>query len=143
MKFELPPLPYNLEALEPVVSKQTLSFHYGKHEQAYINNLNGLIIGTPFETMSLEEIVKTSEGAIFNNAAQAWNHIFYFNSFAPNPPKGPKDPDKPSSPRRPIPWAACCCLHGLHPARPPPRCIPPPGRWRRIWAGGRNGRCCR
>ena len=91
MKFELPPLPYYLDALEPVISERTLSFHYGKHEQTYINNLNGLIIGTPFETMSLEEIVKTSEGAIFNNAAQAWNHIFYFNSFAPNPPKGPKN----------------------------------------------------
>ena len=79
MKFELPPLPYYLDALKPVISERTLSFHYGKHEQTYINNLNGLIIDTPFETMSLEEIVKTSEGAIFNNAAQAWNHIFYFN----------------------------------------------------------------
>ena len=91
MKFELPPLPYDLDALEPVISARTLSFHYGKHEQTYINNLNDLIIGTKFENMPLEEIVKASDGAIFNNASQAWNHIFYFNSFTPNASKSPKN----------------------------------------------------
>ncbi len=78
MKFELPPLPYAPEALEPVISTQTISFHYGKHHQAYVNNLNNLITGTRFENASLEEIVMQSEGAIFNNGAQVWNHTFYW-----------------------------------------------------------------
>ncbi len=78
MKFELPPLPYAPEALEPVISAQTISFHYGKHHQAYVNNLNNLITGTRFENASLEEIVMQSEGAIFNNGAQVWNHTFYW-----------------------------------------------------------------
>ncbi len=78
MKFELPPLPYTPEALEPVISAQTISFHYGKHHQAYVNNLNNLITGTRFENASLEEIVMQSEGAIFNNGAQVWNHTFYW-----------------------------------------------------------------
>lgn len=78
MKFELPPLPYAPEALEPVISAQTISFHYGKHHQAYVNNLNNLITGTRFENASLEEIVMQSEGAIFNNGAQGWNHTFYW-----------------------------------------------------------------
>lgn len=81
MKFELPALPYNLDALEPVISRSTMEFHYGKHEQTYINNLNKLIEGTPFENKTLDEIVLKSDGAVFNNAAQAWNHIFYFNTF--------------------------------------------------------------
>jgi Fe-Mn family superoxide dismutase len=78
MKFELPPLPYAPEALEPVISAQTISFHYGKHHQAYVNNLNNLITGTRFENASLEEIIMQSEGAIFNNGAQVWNHTFYW-----------------------------------------------------------------
>lgn len=78
MKFELPPLPYAPEALEPVISAQTISFHYGKHHQAYVNNLNNLITGTRFENASLEEIVMQSEGVIFNNGAQVWNHTFYW-----------------------------------------------------------------
>lgn len=82
MNFQLPALPYDLDALEPVISKKTLEFHYGKHHQAYVNNLNNLIAGTEFEDASLEEIVKKSDGAIFNNGAQVWNHTFYFESFS-------------------------------------------------------------
>ncbi len=84
MKFELPKLPYAIDALEPYIDHKTLEFHHGKPHQAYVNKLNGLIEGTEFENKSLEEIIKTSEAGIFNNAAQAWNHTFYFESFAPN-----------------------------------------------------------
>jgi len=83
MNFELPKLPYALDALEPIISKQTLEFHYGKHHQAYVNNLNNLVKGTEFESADLETIVKKSEGGIFNNGAQVWNHTFYFTSFSP------------------------------------------------------------
>ncbi|NLL28860.1 MAG: superoxide dismutase [Bacteroidales bacterium] len=84
MKFELPPLPYANDALEPFISAKTIDFHYGKHHQAYVNNLNNLLPGSPFENASLEEIIKKSEGAIFNNAAQVWNHTFYWNCLKPN-----------------------------------------------------------
>ncbi len=84
MSFELPQLPYALDALEPHISKKTLEFHYGKHHQAYVNNLNNLVAGTEFENASLEEIVKKAEGGIFNNGAQVWNHTFYFTGFAPS-----------------------------------------------------------
>jgi Fe-Mn family superoxide dismutase len=84
MTFELPKLPYELDALAPHISKETLEFHYGKHHQAYVNNLNGLIPGTAFENSDLESIIKKAEGAIFNNAAQVWNHTFYFASFSKN-----------------------------------------------------------
>jgi Fe-Mn family superoxide dismutase len=92
MFFELPKLPYKTEDLSPVLSSKTLEFHYGKHHQAYVTNLNNLIKGTEFEKMNLEEIVRRSDGAVFNNAAQVWNHTFYFHSFKPNGgglPKGP------------------------------------------------------
>ncbi len=82
--FKLIDLPYSLEALAPVISKQTLEFHYGKHLQAYVDNLNKLIAGTPFENMGLEEIVKGSDGAIFNNAGQILNHELYFTQFCPD-----------------------------------------------------------
>ena len=82
--FELFKLPYESNALEPVISKQTVEFHHGKHVQAYVNNLNNLIKGTPFEKSSLVDIVKYSDGGIFNNAAQVWNHEFYFFTFSPN-----------------------------------------------------------
>lgn len=82
-KFELPALSYKADALAPIISEQTINLHYGKHLQTYINNLNNLIAGTEFENMTLTDIVKKSSGAIFNNAAQAWNHEFYFNTFAP------------------------------------------------------------
>ncbi len=84
MKFELPPLPYALDALEPHISQKTLEFHYGKHHQAYVNNLNNLVPGSAFEDADLEKIIKEADGGIFNNGAQVWNHTFYFNSFSPN-----------------------------------------------------------
>jgi superoxide dismutase, Fe-Mn family len=84
MSVELPALPYAMDALEPVISKETLEFHYGKHHQAYVTKLNDAIKGTDLENADLEEIVKTSEGGIFNNAAQVWNHTFYWNCMAPN-----------------------------------------------------------
>jgi Fe-Mn family superoxide dismutase len=83
MAHTLPALPYALDALAPIISKETLEFHYGKHHQTYVTNLNNLIPGTEFETASLEEIVKKSSGGVFNNAAQIWNHTFYWNSLAP------------------------------------------------------------
>lgn len=90
MTHELPRLPYEMNALEPYISKETLEYHYGKHHKAYVDNLNNLIIGTEFETMSLEEIVKKSVSwPIFNNAAQVWNHTFYFNGLTPNSSKIP------------------------------------------------------
>ena len=85
--IELPKLPYEMNALEPHISQKTLEFHYGKHHAGYVNNLNKLIAGTPFEGKSLEEIVKTSQGGMFNNAAQVWNHTFYWNCMTPNPKK--------------------------------------------------------
>ncbi|WP_185152967.1 superoxide dismutase [Dysgonomonas sp. 216] len=90
MKFELPKLPYATNALEPVISKQTIELHYGKHLQTYINNLNNLVVGTKFENADLETIVKESDGAIFNNAGQTLNHNIYFLSFSPNGGGEPK-----------------------------------------------------
>lgn len=85
MKHELPPLPYQMDALQPHVSQETLEFHYGKHHQAYVNNLNGMIEGTEWENSSLEEIIeKAPAGPVFNNAAQIWNHTFYWNSMSPD-----------------------------------------------------------
>ncbi len=89
MKFTKPRLPYSLSDLEPVISATTIDFHYGKHEQAYIDNLNRLIDGTEYQDMALEAIIRNSEGALFNNASQAWNHIFYFFQFSPSGFKGP------------------------------------------------------
>jgi len=84
MPIELPALPYNRDALAPHISEETIDYHYGKHHQAYVNNLNGMIEGTDNADKSLEEIVKTSDGGLFNNAAQVWNHTFYWNSLSPN-----------------------------------------------------------
>lgn len=83
MAFVLPPLPYEMNALEPQISRETLEYHYGKHHQAYVTNLNNLIAGTELEKKSLEDIIKTSSGAIFNNAAQVWNHTFYWHCLSP------------------------------------------------------------
>jgi Fe-Mn family superoxide dismutase len=83
MEHKLPALPYAMDALQPHISKETLEFHYGKHHQAYVTNLNNLIKGTEFENASLEDIAKKSSGGIFNNAAQVWNHTFYWNCLAP------------------------------------------------------------
>ncbi len=84
MQHVLPALNYEKNALEPHISAETLEFHYGKHHQTYVTNLNNLIVGTEFENLSLEEIVKKSSGGIFNNAAQVWNHTFYWNGLKPN-----------------------------------------------------------
>ena len=81
MLFTLPALPYTAEALAPTMSQETLNFHHGKHHLAYVNNLNNLVKGTRYETMDLEAIVRESDGAIFNNAAQVWNHTFFFEQF--------------------------------------------------------------
>lgn len=83
MEHTLSPLPYAMDALSPHISKETLEFHYGKHHQTYVTNLNNLIKGTEFEALTLEEIVKKSSGGIFNNSAQVWNHTFYWNSLSP------------------------------------------------------------
>lgn len=90
MSFELPPLPYAMNALEPHISAETLEYHYGKHHKAYVDNLNKLIPGTEFEGMSLDEIIMKSSGGIFNNAAQVWNHTFYWNCMSPNGGGEPK-----------------------------------------------------
>ena len=84
MEHTLPPLPYAKNALEPTISAETLEYHYGKHHQAYVTNLNNLIKGTEFESSPLEEIIVKSSGGIFNNAAQVWNHTFYWNCLTPN-----------------------------------------------------------
>ncbi|GAB3034054.1 MULTISPECIES: Fe-Mn family superoxide dismutase [Oleiagrimonas] len=84
MAIELPPLPYEKNALEPHISAETLDFHYGKHHQAYVTKLNGMIEGSEFADMGLEDIIKKSSGGMFNNAAQVWNHTFYWNSLSPN-----------------------------------------------------------
>ena len=83
MEHKLPPLPYAMDALAPHISKETLEFHYGKHHQAYVTNLNNLIKGTEFEKATLEEIVKKASGGVFNNAAQVWNHTFFWSSMKP------------------------------------------------------------
>lgn len=84
MSIQLPPLPYALDALAPHISEETLKYHYGKHHNAYVTNLNKLIAGTAFEQANLEDIIKQSTGGIFNNAAQVWNHTFYWHCLTPN-----------------------------------------------------------
>jgi Fe-Mn family superoxide dismutase len=83
MAFSLPPLPYDKSALAPHISAETLEFHHGKHHKAYVDNLNKLLDGKPEAEKSLEDIIKTSEGGVFNNAAQIWNHTFYWSSMKP------------------------------------------------------------
>ncbi len=91
MAFKLPDLPYGQEDLAPAMSEKTISFHYGKHHQAYVNNLNNLIEDTSFKDASLEKIVMEAEGSIFNNAAQVWNHTFFFESLTPGGGGEPED----------------------------------------------------
>lgn len=91
MAFELPELPYALNALEPYISQETLEYHYGKHHRAYVNKLNALVPGTKFEGMPLEEIIMKSDGGIFNNAAQVWNHTFYWHCMSPQGGGDPYD----------------------------------------------------
>lgn len=90
MAFELPKLPYAMDALKPHISQETLEYHYGKHHQTYVTNLNNLVAGKPEESQSLEQIIKTSSGGLFNNAAQVYNHTFYWNCLAPNAGGDPK-----------------------------------------------------
>jgi superoxide dismutase, Fe-Mn family len=90
MAYELPPLPYALDALAPNISRETLEYHYGKHHQAYVTNLNNLVPGTEFEGLALEEIIKKATGPIFNNAGQVWNHTFYWHCLTPSHQKGPQ-----------------------------------------------------
>jgi len=84
MSFTLPPLPYSLDALQPHISKETLEYHYGKHHATYVTKLNGLVDGTDLAGKTLEEVVKQSSGGVFNNAAQVWNHTFYWNCLSPS-----------------------------------------------------------
>ena len=84
MPFQLPPLPYPKNALAPTISEETLEFHYGKHHQTYVTNLNNLVEGTEFAGKSLEQIITSSSGGMFNNAAQVWNHTFYWHCLSPN-----------------------------------------------------------
>jgi superoxide dismutase, Fe-Mn family len=84
MAIELPALPYDRTALEPHISAETIDFHYSKHHQTYVTNLNNLIVGTEFENADLETIVRKAQGGLFNNAAQVWNHTFYWNCLKPN-----------------------------------------------------------
>ena len=89
MAYELPALPYDYTALDPYISKSTIEFHHDKHHAAYVNNYNGLVKDTPFDNQAIEEVIKAvagdaSKAGIFNNAAQAWNHTFYWNSIKPN-----------------------------------------------------------
>jgi superoxide dismutase, Fe-Mn family len=90
MEHQLPELPYAKDALAPSISAETLEYHYGKHHKTYVDNLNKLIPGTEFEKMSLEDIIRKASGGIFNNAAQVWNHTFYWNCLAPNGGGEPK-----------------------------------------------------
>jgi Fe-Mn family superoxide dismutase len=89
MSIELPPLPYAQDALAPHISAETLAYHYGKHHKTYVDNLNKLIADTPLAHSSLEDIIQNSEGGIFNNAAQVWNHTFYWNCLTPNAKSAP------------------------------------------------------
>ncbi len=84
MAFELPPLPYAKDALAPRISAETIEYHYGKHHKTYVDNLNKLVPGTEYEDMSLEDIIRKATGGVFNNAAQVWNHTFYWNCLSPN-----------------------------------------------------------
>ncbi len=91
MMHQMPKLPYEMEALAPLMSKETFDFHYGKHLQTYVNNLNKLIVGTPYESLELEQIVCQADGGIYNNAAQTWNHTFFFQLLTPEQPSLPDD----------------------------------------------------
>ena len=91
MIFTLPPLPYATDALEPLMSQQTIEYHYGKHLQTYVDNLNRLIEGTPYSDYTLEQIILDATGPLFNNAAQVWNHTFFFDTLTPEPVKIPSE----------------------------------------------------
>lgn len=90
--IELPALPYSMDALAPYISEETLEYHYGKHHRTYVDNLNKLLVDNPLATENLETIIKKSSGPIFNNAAQVWNHTFYWHSLTPKAKKSPEGP---------------------------------------------------
>ena len=90
MSIKLPALPYAQDALEPYISRKTIEFHYGKHHQAYVTNVNNLIVGTEFEDATLETIILKADGPIYNNGAQVYNHTFYFDQFSPTPSEVPE-----------------------------------------------------
>ncbi len=92
MEHRLPDLPYAKDALDPLISAETIEYHYGKHHKTYVDNINKLIAGTEFENMPLEEIVKKASGGVFNNAAQVWNHTFYWNCLSPGGSGEPSGP---------------------------------------------------
>ena len=115
MAFELPALPYARDALAPHISAETIDFHYGKHHQTYVDKLNAAVEGKPEAEASLEEPIKTSSGGVFNNAAQIWNHTFYWNSLSPNgggaptvrwrkPSTGISAASRPARRPSPTPW---------------------------------------
>ena len=91
MQHELPELPYTTSSLSPLISAETIDYHYGKHHKTYVDNLNRLIKGTDFEALTLEDIVRRASGAIYNNAAQAWNHTFYWHCLAPGVIREPEN----------------------------------------------------
>ena len=122
----MPELPYAPEALAPKMSKETFDYHYGKHLQTYVNNLNNLIAGTPYEEMPLDEIVRKADGGIFNNAAQAWNHTFFFRMLTPA--------QQPMPAKRSVRWR----LSRSSSPRPPWGCSAPDGRG---WQWTRPGNC--
>ena len=93
MSIQLPELPYEMDALSPHISKETLEYHYGKHHKTYVDNLNKLIPGTEHEGQSLEEIIRSSQGGVFNNAAQVWNHTFYWHCLSPEGQGGEPSPE--------------------------------------------------
>ena len=125
MAHELPALPYAIDALEPVISKETLEFHHGKHHNTYVTNLNNLIPGTEFENASLEDIIMKSSGGVFNNAAQIWNHTFYWNCL-----RSPNDANAPQ--RR---TGGCHQLHLRAPLMSSKSSSPPPAQPTSVPAG--------
>ena len=104
MEHTLPPLPYAKDALQPHISAETLEYHYGKHHATYVTNLNNLIKGTEYENLSLEEIIKKSQGGVFNNSAQVWNHTFFWNCMTPN---GGGAPTGPVAEAINLKWGSC------------------------------------
>ena len=134
MTHTLPQLPYAEDALAPRMSKETIEYHHGKHQRTYVDNLNKLIAGTPYENMSLEEIIVRADGPIFNNAAQDWNHTFFFFTLSPTPK---------SMPRRSTEISVLSTLSKSSSRRPPPRCSARAGHGLSKTGTGscRSGRC--
>ena len=126
MAHELPAPPYAKDALAPMISQETIEYHYGKHHQTYVTNLNNLIPGTEFESMSLEDIIMKSSGGVFNNAAQVWNHTFYWNCLSPNGGGAPPAPwPRPSMPSS----APSRSSRSSSPSPPPPTSAPAGPGW--------------